>query len=291
MISGECRVEPIPFSSSPDAAGGRKLAIDGLRLRLDLRIVPDGSGGDAVGAAIWRIENARLATLPLGLAAPYRWVAVAAGLGAMLLALGVWFAGAPSAPPSSAEPSAPAIPVNPGPSRTAISAQSKLEASGSATPGAAAAAVPPLAPGAAAAGVGGASPAAAPAAASHAGPPAASPVGVASVGVAPTGVSAAGAPSVAPRIAVVPAGGAASTPAPAAPGAAPERANGTAQGQLPRRTPAPAKGRDAGSPVAVAVGAPAGNASGAPRPAAPEAPAPRTESPRGDMLDLFGDPK
>ena len=289
MISGECRVEPIPFGNAPDAAGGRKLAIDGLRLRLDLRIVPDGSGGDAVGAAVWRIENARLATLPLGLAAPYRWVAVAAGLGAVLLALGVWFAGAPSAPPSSVEPSAPAIPVRSAPSRTAISAQPKLEASGSATPGAAAAAVPPLAPGAAAAGVGGASPVAAPAA-SHASPPAASPVGVAPLGVAPAGDSPAAAPSVAPRIAVVPAV-AASTPAPAAPGAAPERANGTAQGQLPRRTPANAKGRDVGSPVAVAVGAPAANSSGAQRPAAPQAPAPRTEGPRGDMLDLFGDPK
>lgn len=106
MISGECSVETLPFGDVPNSPGGRKLAIDGLRLRLDLRIVPSaaGSGDAAAAAAIWRIENARLATLPLGI--PYRALAVMSGLGAMLLALGMWFVSGPTATRDVAEPPA-----------------------------------------------------------------------------------------------------------------------------------------------------------------------------------------
>ena len=49
MISGECRVEPIGLTT------GHQLALEGLRLRLDLRIVPgaaaaaEGNEGAAVG--------------------------------------------------------------------------------------------------------------------------------------------------------------------------------------------------------------------------------------------------
>jgi hypothetical protein len=56
MIGGDCRVETIPFGGSTKAPGGRRLAIDGLRLRLDLRIVPNAAaGGDAAAEAVWRI--------------------------------------------------------------------------------------------------------------------------------------------------------------------------------------------------------------------------------------------
>src|SRR5688572_20656502 len=44
MISGECRVDAIPPADGMLA--GHRLSIDGLRLRLDLRIVPAADGAD-----------------------------------------------------------------------------------------------------------------------------------------------------------------------------------------------------------------------------------------------------
>jgi hypothetical protein len=86
MISGECRVEPLGLT-------GRQLALDGLRLQLDLRIVPDGETGAAAAAAVWRVEDGHVATSRLGVPAIYRRAAVLAGLGALALAVVVWFAG------------------------------------------------------------------------------------------------------------------------------------------------------------------------------------------------------
>lgn len=86
MISGECRVEPIGLTP------GRQLTLEGLRLRLDLRIVPDAKG-EGIAPAVWRVEEAHATTLRLGVPASIRHVAVLAGLGALTFALVVWFAG------------------------------------------------------------------------------------------------------------------------------------------------------------------------------------------------------
>ena len=97
MITGECRVEPLGLTP------GRQLTLDGLRLRLDLRIVP-GEGG-AAAAAVWRVEEAHVATLRLGVPAVYRRAAVLAGVGALALAVLVWFAGTRTASEERAPPS------------------------------------------------------------------------------------------------------------------------------------------------------------------------------------------
>src|SRR5689334_20051110 len=90
MISGECRVEPVGLAT------GRQLALEGLRLRLDLRIVPD-SAQDGSAAAIWRIEDGRVRTLRLGVPEVYRRAAMIAGLGVLCVSLAIWFAGSRSA--------------------------------------------------------------------------------------------------------------------------------------------------------------------------------------------------
>jgi hypothetical protein len=97
VISGECHVEgiPGPGSASP---GDRRLILDGLRLRLDLRIVPGAPGSDAAAAAIWRIESDGLSTLPLCAPSTYRRLAVGAGIAALALAVGMWFLGSPVTP-------------------------------------------------------------------------------------------------------------------------------------------------------------------------------------------------
>lgn len=87
MISGECRVEPVGLST------GHQLALEGLRLRLDLRIVP-GTAEDGSAAAIWRVEDGRIRTLRLGVPEVYRRAAMLAGGGVLVLALVIWFAGA-----------------------------------------------------------------------------------------------------------------------------------------------------------------------------------------------------
>ena len=100
MISGECRVEPIGLST------GHQLALEGLRLRLDLRIVP-GTAEDGSAAAIWRVEDGRVRTLPLGVPAVYRRAAVLSGLGVLAVAIGIWLAG--SRAPSDGVTASPII--------------------------------------------------------------------------------------------------------------------------------------------------------------------------------------
>lgn len=94
MISGECRVDAIPPADG--VLAGHRLSIDGLRLRLDLRIVPAADG--AGGAAVLRVEQASVTTLPLfGVSVPavYRRAAVLSSLAMLTLAVVVWFAGTP----------------------------------------------------------------------------------------------------------------------------------------------------------------------------------------------------
>ena len=104
MISGECRVEPVGLST------GHQLALDGLRLRLDLRIVP-GTAEDGSAAAIWRVEDGRIRTLRLGVPEVYRRAAMLTGVGVLVLALAVWFAGsrAPSDERVGPNPASPVI--------------------------------------------------------------------------------------------------------------------------------------------------------------------------------------
>jgi len=283
VISGECHVETIPLGNAPHPPGGRKLAIDGLRLRLDLRIVPSAAGSDdAAAAAIWRIENAQLATLPLGILSSYRALAVAAGLAAMLLALGVWFVGAPGAPTTrgASEPSAArvvpaaAAPANPAPTSPASANPPRANA---APVGATSSGVPAVsAP----------SGSSVPELQSGAAPavPPASAVPLASA-----------VPGVAPRIAPTTSNG--TTPPPAAgatSGAASvERAVRAPRGELaqPAR-PASSEPRSVrAAPLVGAAGSPPAAASSrSPAPAAANASA-HPDSARDDMLDLFGDPK
>jgi hypothetical protein len=89
MISGECRVEPVGLAT------GRQLALEGLRLRLDLRIVP-GSAENGSAAAVWRIEDRRVRTLRLRVPAVYRRAAMITGLGVLCISLVIWFAGSRS---------------------------------------------------------------------------------------------------------------------------------------------------------------------------------------------------
>jgi hypothetical protein len=96
VISGECSVETLPPSD-------HRVLLQGLRVRLDLRIVPrggkDAGGGDAGAAGVWRIEDARIATLPLGVPLAYRRVALISGIAVLALSIGVWLA-RPSTSPS-----------------------------------------------------------------------------------------------------------------------------------------------------------------------------------------------
>jgi hypothetical protein len=103
MISGECRVEPVGLTT------GHQLALDGLRLRLDLRIVP-GTAEDGSAAAIWRVEDGRIRTLRLGVPEVYRRAAMLTGVGVLVLALAVWFAGSRTPSDGQVAPS-PASPV------------------------------------------------------------------------------------------------------------------------------------------------------------------------------------
>jgi hypothetical protein len=99
VISGECRVDAIPPSGGEGA--GHRLSIDGLRLRLDLRIVPGPPGTDGTAAAVWRIEDAAtlpLFGLPFHVPAAFRRAAVVSSFAVLGLALVVWFAGGHHAP-------------------------------------------------------------------------------------------------------------------------------------------------------------------------------------------------
>jgi hypothetical protein len=235
---------------------------------------------DAAAAAIWRIENARLATLPLGVLASYRTLAVAAGLGAMLLAIGVWFVGAgePTMKGGASEPSAARTTASPGSSASprVVSAVSGAPVSGGAS-----------SPGVRA--VSALSGSSAPEVQSHAAPAAPPTIVAAPVSAAP---------SVAPRIAPTTGNGAAPLPPAAATtdATSSERAVPTPRGE-PAQPPRPASSQPAnaraatlasatGRPPAAAVAA---ASSRRPGPAAANGSAPDSAS--DDMLDLFGDPK
>jgi hypothetical protein len=90
-MEGECRIE----ANSPS---GRKVVLEGLRVRLDLRIVP-GSGSPAADGnteAVLRVASAKITTVTE--ARSYLHGALWAGLGALTLALVVWFASAAPEP-------------------------------------------------------------------------------------------------------------------------------------------------------------------------------------------------
>jgi hypothetical protein len=289
MISGECHVEgiPAPGSSSP---GDRRLALDGLRLRLDLRIVPGAGGGDAAAAAVWRIESDRVATLPLCAPSTVRRIAMAAGVAVLALALGVWFLASPVTPTdarwaSEREPTA-------GASTPAGEAASAPEAA--VRPGVGSASVPAPPPGDAAgpASAGGSSgdgsgPASTPS--STAAPtrtalpsPAPESPSISAGSERPPSVDTtapdAAPGAVAPRITVLRADAAAATPASPAPSDVRPSAPTAGPSTVPSRQAQPAARAPSGaSPSAVA--------SGVSRRAAPAVPN------YDDMLDLFGDTK
>jgi hypothetical protein len=94
VITGECRVEGLP-PRDPSARSDHRLALEGLRLQLDLRIVPGPAGGEAAAAAVWRIESDRVKTLSLDAPSALQRAAVAAGVAVLVAALGVWFLTSP----------------------------------------------------------------------------------------------------------------------------------------------------------------------------------------------------
>lgn len=102
-MSAECRVEAPPLSAAD-------IAIDGLRLRLDIRIVPRARGQAARDDvnAMFRVVTAKLTRATQRPA--YQWAALMVGLGTLLVAITVWIAGSGEAP-SPAERSAATAPV------------------------------------------------------------------------------------------------------------------------------------------------------------------------------------
>jgi hypothetical protein len=123
VITGECSVEGL-------TGADHQVLLEGLRLRLDLRIMPRAKGKDAVGAgagaaAVWRIEDARIATLPLGVPLVYQRAALISGLSVLALSIAFWLARpsttssfeAASAPPRASSAAAPVanVPAAPSP--------------------------------------------------------------------------------------------------------------------------------------------------------------------------------
>ena len=98
MLSGECRIDAIPVN-------GQAVLLEGLRLRLDLRLAPSaaptkaGERGQRTHSALLPRRIQRLAAL--------------GGLAALLSALGLWFAGAPAPPPHGTRATAIAVPPIP----------------------------------------------------------------------------------------------------------------------------------------------------------------------------------
>ena len=93
MLSGECRIDAIPIH-------GQAVLIDGLRLRLDLRLAPSAKAADSkqrTGSLLLPRRVQRLAAL--------------AGLAALLSALALWFAGGGAPAPQPAPPATAAPPV------------------------------------------------------------------------------------------------------------------------------------------------------------------------------------
>jgi hypothetical protein len=95
MLSGECRIDAVPVK-------GQAVLIDGLRLRLDLRLAP---------AAKPCADAQR--TSPALLPRRVQRLAALAGLAALLLALAIWFAGAPVPSQPSSVPPPPPLPAPP----------------------------------------------------------------------------------------------------------------------------------------------------------------------------------
>lgn len=116
MLSGECRIDAIPIH-------GQAVLIDGLRLRLDLRLAPSAKATDS-----------KQRTGPLLLPRRVQRLAAMAGLAALLSALALWFAGGGTPAPQPAPPATAAPPV-PAPTARAVAAPPSVEV-----------ATPPLAP-------------------------------------------------------------------------------------------------------------------------------------------------
>ena len=93
MLSGECRIDAIPVN-------GRAVLIDGLRLRLDLRLAPAAQPAG-------HEQRTRSALLPRRV----QRLAALAGLAALLMALAFWFAGGAPAPSHGRGAPATAVPV------------------------------------------------------------------------------------------------------------------------------------------------------------------------------------
>jgi len=262
MISGECRVDAIPPADG--VLAGHRLSIDGLRLRLDLRIVPAADG--AGGAAVLRVEQASVTTLPLfGVSVPavYRRVAVLSSLAMLALAVVVWFAGTP---PEREEFGSPrgtsAVSARPAP---ATIPAGRAASSGTASPGAGSSSARRAEPTRIADGVPGGNARSRASAAWPEASPAEPQQSVAS----PVGASPASEPhAAAPHPAAAPGG---AGPSHAGPSAAAAKSAGAApvrSGPAAERVAAPAQPRDTGSLAA-----------------------PARASQRSDMLDLFADTK
>jgi hypothetical protein len=101
MLSGECRVETTP-------AAGCEVFLEGMRLHLDLRLVPRASTRAADGRVetLLEVEHARFSATR-GLSPSFERAAIYAGLGALTLAVIVWCLGGTSAP-SPLDAAAPA---------------------------------------------------------------------------------------------------------------------------------------------------------------------------------------
>jgi hypothetical protein len=113
MLSGECRIDAIPVN-------GQAVLIDGLRLRLDLRLAPSARPAKTGSGLEQRTSSALLPRRAQRLAA-------LAGLAALLGALALWFAGgtpAPAPPPRALPPPAPAEPAPPA---RAVAAPPRIE--------------------------------------------------------------------------------------------------------------------------------------------------------------------
>jgi hypothetical protein len=113
MLSGECRIDAIPVN-------GQALLIDGLRLRLDLRLAPSARPAKTGSGLEQRTSSALLPRRVQRLAA-------LAGLAALLGALALWFAGGTPAPAPSPRALPPPAPAAPAPPARAVAAPARSE--------------------------------------------------------------------------------------------------------------------------------------------------------------------
>src|SRR4051812_40415471 len=98
MLSGECRIDAIPIH-------GQAVLLDGLRVRLDLRLAPSAARAKATDPK----QRTGLLLLPRRV----QRLAAMAGLAALLSALALWFAGGGTLPlqPAPQPPGAPPLPA------------------------------------------------------------------------------------------------------------------------------------------------------------------------------------